>query len=429
MAVLAVLASGCADRNLLGSHRGDLAIESVTIVDAVQGVLPDRRVVIKGDRILWVGRTGEGGPAADRVIEGDGRFLIPGLWDAHVHFLYDRELTDAMASLFLAYGITSVRDTGGNLEELVALRESWNDGVVMAPRLFFSGPLLDGARVVYDGATSAQPELGTSTPDAASARRKVRLLHSRGADFIKIYELVSVEVFEALVDELACASNWQALLAARRDRMKTFGGGRGYTLRRELHSSQRLPAIEAYDAERCGDVLERLGTTMQVPTLRLNAFKRSKPYLDAEWKAGLARLPASVQRRWLEKVAELTAPGTEVDLRFADWSHFLVGQLAAYCVAIGAGTDTPITLAVPGESLHRELELLVESGLSPREALFAATVEPARFFSLEEEMGQVTTGMRADLVLLRANPLVEIRNTRSIEGVLTRGRWIVPGRR
>ena len=456
---LAIGASGCARPDSNTARSGDLAIESVTIVDAVQGALPDRRVVTKGDRILWVGKMGEGGPPADRVIDGRDRFLVPGLWDAHVHFLYDRELTDAMASLFLTYGITSVRDTGGNLDDMVKLRESWNEDGKLAPRLFFSGPLLDGPRVVYDGATSGQPELGLGVPDAAAARESVRRLRSRGADFIKIYELVSLEVFDALVDEanehgmpiashvplsmtadvagpradsmehlrnieLACASNWKALLDARRDRMDAFGDGRGYELRRELHESQRSAAIAAYDGERCDDVVVKLRSTMQVPTLRLNAFKRARPYLEGEWKSALDRLPRSVQRRWLEKVAELMAPDEPVDFQFADWSLFLVGRLAEQGVPIAAGTDTPIQLAVPGESLHRELELLVESGLSPREALFAATVAPARFFSLEEEMGQVLAGMRADLVLLRANPMVDIRNSRTIEGVVAQGRWL-----
>ncbi len=437
----------------------EIAIEGVTLVDAAGESRSDQRVVTLGDRIVWVGAMGAGGPPASRVIDGRGRFLIPGLWDAHVHFLYDPELTDAMASLFLAHGITSVRDTGGDLERLVELRSGWGREGVAAPRLFVSGPLLDGALVVYDGATDEQPELGTGVPDAPAAREKVRWLHDRGADFIKIYELVSPVVFGALVAEaralgmpiashvplsltadvagpetgsmehlrnieLACASDWRSLLEARRVRLRSYDAGRGYELRRELHESQRLPAIAAYDADRCRVVLASLRQTMQVPTLRLNAFNRSRPDREPQWWSALEALPISVQDRWRRIARELDDGDARSDMTFADWSLFLVAEMKAQGVPIAAGTDTPIRLAIPGDSLHRELELLVRSGLSPREALFAATLAPARFFSLQDEMGQIAPGMRADLVLLAADPLLDIRNLRQIEGVMSQGRWL-----
>ena len=178
----------------------DLAIESVSVIDAVSGTRANQRVVLRGDRIVWVGPmdasdTGASGPPASRTIDGQDRFLIPGLWDAHVHFLYDPDLTSSMAELFLAYGITSVRDTGGDAKELAAIRAGWQRaGVVHAPRLFFSGPLLDGEPVVYDGAEPEQPALGTSVASVEIAREKVAWLDALGADFIKIYELVTPEV-------------------------------------------------------------------------------------------------------------------------------------------------------------------------------------------------------------------------------------------
>lgn len=442
----------------------DVAIEGVTIVDAVSGLRPEQRVVTRGDRIVWVGAAGQGGPVAAQVIDGRGRFLIPGLWDAHVHFLYEPELTDAMARLFLAYGITSVRDTGGDLAALTALRARYAASGEPAPRVFVSGPLLDGAKVVYDGATPEQPQLGTSVPTAEAARAAVQGLASGGADFIKIYELVSPEVFDALVAEaerlrlpiaahvplslpadvagprvdslehlrnleLACAGSWESLLAERRAALAAATDERGYTLRRSLHESQRLPAIAAYDASRCARVLASLGGTMQVPTLRLNAFNRSRPDRDPHWQAAIRRLPGAVGARWRSAGRELEADEALRDMRFADWSLFLVGELHQLGVPIAAGTDTPIRLAVPGESLHRELELLVRAGLTTREALAAATVEPARFFSLESEMGAIAPGLRADLVLLAADPLADIRNTRRIEGVMSRGRWLPPAER
>ena len=128
--------------------RADLAFEGVTVVDAVSGRRPDQRVVVSGDRLVFVGPMDADAPEAARTIDGRGRFLMPGLWDAHVHFVYEPELTEAMPELFLRYGVTSVRDTGGDLDQLVALRTRWAATGRATPRFFLSGPLLDGRLVV-----------------------------------------------------------------------------------------------------------------------------------------------------------------------------------------------------------------------------------------------------------------------------------------
>ena len=110
-----------------------------------------------------------------------------------------------------------------------------------------------------------------------------------------------------------------------------------------------------------------------------------------------------------------------MDTTFASWSLFLIGRMHEAGVPIGAGTDTPIAFAVPGYSLHSELEMLVRAGLEPIEALRSATVRPAEFFGLEHEMGAIREGMLADLVLLSRNPLDDIANSRSVEAVVTKG--------
>lgn len=450
----AVLMGACAEPG----PGADMAFEHVTVIDAAGGVREDQRVVVSGEQVVAVAPMAAPAPAADRVIDGRGRFLIPGLWDMHVHFLYDEALTEAMAELFLAYGITSVRDTGGNLEELVALRSRLEASDDPAPRVFFSGPLLDGEHVVYDGGDPGRPPLGTAVAAPAEAESAVAELVAAGADFIKIYELVTPEVFEALVAaarqrglpiaahvpltmtadqagprvdsmehlrnvELACAANWQALLHARRQRIAGFDGDRGYPLRSRIHDDQRLPAIAAYDEARCDSVLGALGQTTQVPTLRLNAFDLARPYERPDWPQALARLPAAVTQRWATAVEAHGAQAAEADTTFAEWSLFLAGRMHQAGVPLGAGTDTPITQAIPGYSLHTELALLVRSGLTPMQALEAATLAPARFFGLQGQMGSIAPGQAADLVLLDADPLADIDNTRRIHGVMTRGRW------
>jgi imidazolonepropionase-like amidohydrolase len=436
-------------------------IEDVTLIDALHGVREHQRVVVSGDEIVSVADASEPAPEVALRIDGTGRYLIPGLWDMHVHLTFTPELTAAMPALFLAHGITSVRDTGGPLERLVALRRAYESSEDPAPRLYFSGPLLDGRFVVYDGGDPGRPPIGTrvTTPEVAAER--VAELAAAGADFIKIYEMVDAPVFEALVAaaaehelpvaahvplaltaveagphldslehlrnaDLACAADADERLAERLEMFASYTGTRGFPLRSSIHEAQRLPAIEAYDPDNCLDVITALSETVQVPTLRLNAFRISRPYDRPDWAAALARVPvASLRRNWARDAAERRAAPPH-DLTFAEWSLDLVGMMHASGLSIGAGTDTPITLAIPGYSLHTELELLVRSGLSPLEALAAATLVPARFLSLDDELGAIEPGRRADLVLLGANPLDDIRNTRRVEGVASRGRWWSP---
>ena len=437
-----------------------LAIENVTVIDAVNGVRENQRVVVDGGRIVSVSAMSIELSAIE-TIDGTGQFLIPGLWDMHVHFLYDETLSEVMAPMFLRYGITSVRDTGGEIAPLVNLRARIQASGEPAPRIFISGPLLDGKFVVYDGALPAQPKLGTGVPDVESARRKVRELKAAGADFIKIYELIQPDVYAALVEEarvqgmpvashvplmmtaesagpmadsmehlrnleLACAKNWEELLTVRQARISAFGEGRGYELRRELHSLQRIPAIQAYDETRCDIVLDALADTIQVPTLRLNTVRMLVPDRRPDWADAITILPGEVQNRWLDQLDLLNSGLAEMDHTFAMWSLFLVSRIQERGVPIGAGTDTPIGWGLPGYSLHTELEMLVSAGLSETQALYAATIQPARFFGLEAEMGLIQAGMRADLVLLDANPLVDIVNTRRISGVVSKGQWL-PG--
>jgi hypothetical protein len=345
------------------------------------------------------------------------------------------------------------------LENVLPVVEDLESQGAIAPRVFFAGPLLDGQHVVYDGANRAG--LGIANPDVETARANVSDLASAGADFIKIYELVSPEVFHALADaaderglpidahvplsmlardvaprvrslehlrniEMDCAANAEELLAARHEMLAAPDVGTGGDLRARMHEAQRLPAVAAYDDARCRDVLASMTSTIQVPTLRLNALGLHSPFDRPDWDTALERTPVAAAEAWRaaaeEQRAEAQRGGPPVrDTTFGAWSLRLVGQMHAQGVPLAAGTDTPIGYAIPGYSLHTELELLVRAGLSPVEALYAATVRPAEFFGLEGEMGTVEEGRLADLVLLGANPLDDIANTRTVEAVVTKG--------
>ena len=157
------------------------AITHVTVVDAVNGVRENQTVIFDGDRITAVA-TSDSGPEAARTIDGTGKFLIPGLWDFHVHLTFDEAWTNSMPALFLSYGITSVRDTGGLMHKMLPVVEKMRDEDAAAPRVFFAGPLLDGALVVYDG--TSRPEIGVRNAAPEDARNTIRELEAQGVDFI-----------------------------------------------------------------------------------------------------------------------------------------------------------------------------------------------------------------------------------------------------
>ncbi len=454
--ILLLLVSCSASDTQHDTSSASIAIEHVTIIDAKNGLQEDMTVIFEADEILHVSPS-PSAPAASKTIDGTGKFLIPGLWDMHVHLTYDDRFTALMPATFLSYGITSVRDTGGLIDKIIPVVETMQKPGAIAPRVYFSGPLLDGNHVVYDG--NSRPEIGVRNEDEARARQNVKALKAKGADFIKIYELVSPTVFAAMVEEanslnmpiashvplsmtassagprvdsmehlrnveLDCANNHAELHRARVQALQNYVPGSGHALRSSLHSSQRIPAVEAFDEERCAAVLSSLTSTTQVPTLRLNAMALIPPFERDDWLAALQQMVPEVQAEWLNAPSWFEPDMTKREVRFQKYSIDMVGRMHSAGVPIGAGTDTPIGMAIPGYSLHNELGFLVRAGLSPIEALRSATIRPAEFLNLEDKMGTIEVGKVADLVLLSANPLADISNTRSIELVVSKGKLV-----
>ena len=224
--------------------------------------------------------------------------------------------------------------------------------------------------------------------------------------------------------EMDCVADAEDWLADRRRLLANQDGIPGGTLRSNLHSLQRIPAVDAYDEASCAEVVAAMMNTIQVPTLRLNALGVMPPFEREDWSELLTKLPADVSQEWGEATEANRQGGPMRDLTYGEWSLFLVGLMHEAGVPFGAGTDTPIGFAAPGYSLHSELEMLVRAGLTPLEALEAATVHPAEFFGLADEMGTIEAGRVADLVLLTGNPLEDITNTRSVEAVVTKGQLL-----
>lgn len=435
----------------------DLLIRNVTLIDTASGLRSGQDVRLRGDRIVAVTPTdpATSSTAGDaKVIDGTGKFVIPGLWDMHVHITYEPAISDAMADLFLTYGITSVRDTGALMDKITPYVAQWRAPGAVAPRLFYSGPLLDGANVVYDG--DSRPEIGIANGSVEQAVANITRLKAAGVDFVKVYELVEPDVFEALVSaarsanlpiashvplaitadvagpqvdsmehlrniELACAADADTQVLARRERIRAPGDVGGYDLRRALHAEFHTSARANIDEAKCDAVAASLQETIQVPTLRLNTIVDYPPYDRDDWVEHAQQLPQPARDTWLAGMARWPEIKKTMSAASGRWSLSLVKRLHEAGVPIGAGTDTPIGSALPGYSLHTELERLVDAGLSPMDALRAATVRPAEFFGLAHTMGNIEVDQVADLVLLDANPLDDIRNTRKIYKVISRG--------
>ena len=433
----------------------DLAITNVTLIDAVNPIRNNQTVLIDEGRIVAIMDSDSADDiAANELVDGSGQYLIPGLWDFHVHFTFDARFTDSMAGLFLYHGVTNVRDTGGLLDDLLPVVDALRNAGAEAPSIWYSGPLLDGADVVYDGVNF--PGLGIANPTPEAARANISKIHAAGASFLKIYEMVTPEVFAAIVDEartrnlpidghvplsmrardvapqvqslehlrnyeMDCVSDPELWLATRQQELANPNNEPGNVLRSRLHSLQRLTAITNEDPSVCAETTEALKATITVPTLRMNSMDLHVPFIRPDFDQAMELIPASVQKQWGEARTALLASTEPVDTTFAEWSLRRTGELHAAGVPIAAGTDTPIGWSIPGYSLHTELEQYVEVGMTPLEALHSATVKPAEYFGLEKEMGQLKTGFIADAVLLDGNPTENIAETRSVAAVIHRG--------
>ena len=436
----------------------DLAIRNVTVIDAINPIRNNQTVLIDQKRIVDIIDSSVAlDITATQELDASGQYLIPGLWDFHVHFTFDKRFTDAMAGLFLYHGITNVRDTGGLLEDLLPVVDTLRSAGSNAPNIWYSGPLLDGKDVVYDGVNF--PGLGIANPTPEAARANIAEIHAAGASFLKIYEMVTPEVFAAIVEEagarnlpidghvplsmrardvaplvqslehlrnyeMDCVSDPELWLATRQAELANVANEPGNVLRSRLHTLQRLTAITSEDAEVCAETTEALKATITVPTLRMNSMDLYVPFERDDFDNAMNLIPTSVSEEWRAARDALAASEEPVDTTFAEWSLRRTGELHAAGAPIAAGTDTPIGWSIPGYSLHTELEQYVEVGMTPLEALHSATVKPAEFFGLENEMGQLKAGFLADAVLLSANPMENILNTRGIEAVIHKGKLL-----
>ena len=401
--------------------------------------------------------------ARGRVIDGTGKYIIPGLWDAHVHLAYDPDIDHTVFyPLALAHGVTYLRDTGGRLEKLATAR-AIASGKALAPDLYVSGPLVDGPKRVYAGQSAGFPDLSIGIDTPEQAVQEVDFLASQGVHFIKAYEMLTPDVFRAVIKranhhglpvtghsplsmtalqaieagiadmqhlrnlEMDCVANPGKYLRERKAIMAADKAEFGGKLRSSLHRLQRGPAVEQKNDGTCAALIARMKEkgVSQTPTLTISRFLSRRLFAEKRWQDTFALMPKSVASSWTERAQRISSGApTKRDIAYDQWLMTMVGDLNAAGVPILAGTDAPIGFLTPGASLHEELAMLVEAGLAPLDAIRAATVAPAVFLGLEDEQGTIALGMKADLVLLNANPLSDIRNSLAINGVVKDGQFL-----
>ncbi len=441
----------------------DIVIQNVNVIDAKNGLQTGMSVLVKGNRIDQVFKANgtKFNSTNSTIINGEGKYLIPGLWDAHVHLSFIKELTPAMFKLFLAHGITSVRDTGGQLHLVLPEREKARKDPQNTPRVMIAGPLLDGVPTVYDGSTPNNPHLGIGAGTVEEAEKNADEMLAAKVDLLKAYEMLTPEAFKTILAkgkaagipitghvplsmdvieasnagmssmehmrnlEFACAADWEELLAKRKKMLFDGQAEIGSTLRRNIHTAQRSHAVANQDAAQRTKVLKVLADneTWQVPTMSIMMAGAERFNVRPDWLESFDLLPEPVKTNWKTNAVKFAeTPVTKATTAYANWFFEMVGHLKTANVDIMAGTDCPIFFLTPGYSLHEELALLVKGGLTPLEAIEAATTKPAEYFKMDKELGLIQEGMLADLLLLEANPLTDIRNTLKIDAVVRDGK-------
>jgi imidazolonepropionase-like amidohydrolase len=391
-----------------------IAIAHVTVVNTQTGALQrDSTVVIDGQRIV---RVGDGAPPkGSRVVDGRGKFLIPGLWDMHVHLSW----TSASAlPVLVANGVTGVRDLGGALSELDGWRGRIEAGTLTGPRIIRVGPILNG---------KSFNRYQFVPGNAVETRAVGRFLKFLGVDFLKVHRRMERDSYFALVDEAKkigmqvvghipmTVSPEEASDAGQAtiEHVATLFEG---TFSTAIGDAPVVPAMQQWRAKDADALFARFvknGNAFD-PTL-IAYFPRPEqlesPYIASSFKAEAAKRPASTP----EELAAARA-------MYAEFREVVRAATRAG-VTIVAGSDIAAT-RVPGFTLHEELAELVASGLTPLQSLQAATLNPAKVMNRAADFGVIEAGKISDVVLLDANPLDDIHNTTRIAAVVANGKLL-----
>ncbi len=434
-----------------------LVFRNVTLIDMrSEQPKPNMTVVIKGNHISKIGKNVKI-PKDAEVVDASGKFLMPGLWDNYTFTLEAVKNDFPFFELLIAHGVTGVRDVGTSLDlrEAAKLRKEINAGQRLAPRLFYAGRVLIGE--MPRRKSNRWTGISTVVKTAEEARKAVETLARARVDFIKAEKRTPPNILKEIIrtahqfnlrvvavppsfiidasnDGLDCVEHAAELFRATSDKRNEY-----YALYRDRKvDSMTFDEIYAFfgtmktDAPYYEETLKTLArnrTFVATNAAQGNTFIGDFELIDPlrrrfQTKKQLAKLEAAISER--------TRQIANQDFRMADDTrkrHFRqIFDLHRAGVMLLAGTQLNHgDVGTPGLLLHDELAIFVRAGLSPFEALKTATVNPAKFMRREKDLGTIETGKLADLVLLDANPLVDISNTRKINAVVANGRYLSRG--
>jgi imidazolonepropionase-like amidohydrolase len=434
-----------------------VALAHVTVIDVSSGQAEsDRTVVLEGEHIVSVGAGAAAGPIA-RTIDLGGKYVIPGLWDMHVHFA-----TPPFGKLFVANGITGVRvmwgnprwDEPGTERAHFRMRERFDAKSEVGPRMVIASQLLDGPKSIWP------TSVVLATPD--EGRKAVDDAKKEGVDFIKVYSLLPRDVYMAIADaskkqglpfaghvpeavsageasdagqksiehltgmNVACSSRELEL----RKRQAAFATKpHSPAERAAFRRKQTVDTIASYDTSRANALFAKFvaNGTWQVPTFTvLHALANlDDPSLVNDPR--LRYIPTFIKETWDPKEDFRMMDKKPEDYALArkdlERAVELVRAMNKAGVGLLAGTDEPNPYCLAGFSLHDELGWMVKAGLTPLEALSTATTGPAKFLGTTDKLGAVAPGKLADLVVLDADPRTDIANARKIAAVVSRGAY------
>jgi imidazolonepropionase-like amidohydrolase len=409
-------------KNLPGSHASTLAIVGGTLIDGTGAApIPDATVVIENGRIASVGpRSKVKIPKHANLVDAHGKFILPGLWDMHAHF----EQVE-WGPIYLAAGVTTVRDCGNEFEFITAVRDAIAQGRGLGPRILAAG--------IVDGSSSYT--IGVDRVDTPEqAKMWVDRYHAANFQQMKIYSSVKLEEVKAVADEahklgMTVTGHVPDGLTA----YDTIPAGQDQInhisyiadimrapLPKDAKRIDRMNATASIDlnspeAQKALQFLKDHHTVVD-PTIALfELFGATTARPPASFEPGINKIAPELAQQLtdVEPPSDRSALGDKVFAKELE----IVGALHKAGIPIVAGTDQ----AVPGYSLHREIELYAQAGFTPMEAIQAATIVPARAMGVDKELGTIEKGKRGDLILINGDPLADIHNTRNVEYVITNG--------
>jgi imidazolonepropionase-like amidohydrolase len=406
----------------------------VSVIDVKNGVaISGQTVIVVDDRIDKIGTHGKVDiPKGAVMINGHGLYLMPGLVDAHVHY-FDAPV---FGRLMIANGVLLVRDTGMPNEYILPLREQLNRGETLGPELITTGAILDGDPPIIPSIS-----VGIKTPE--QGRAEVRKQAAAGVDMIKTYSRLDKDVFLAIVDEAkkhdlkvvthlpesiyiedAAATGlgssehfngFEKVIA------KLVGEPVNLTFKGQAFDAgyfQRLDEVNPQELQKVYERIRASGVTL-CPTVV--TFK-TLTNIDTYWDGSFPRseyISPSVIDTWKSL---WTQQGNLPDFIWQNWMRMVV-DLNKAGVPLMIGTDLMLPGIIPGYSTQEEMVIWQEAGIPPADILRSATIVPAQFMDLGDRIGSITEGKTASMVLVRANPLKDIRNAQQIESVFLRGQY------